>query len=93
MTQSAPLITLETFLNVGSGAVISWLVCWLCLPWWGYEPPAGTAAEITLLFFIVSFVRSWCWRWLFNAYDHERNEIVVLEVRHEDTKEGMHGIR
>ncbi|MEM7166014.1 MAG: hypothetical protein AAF581_11140 [Planctomycetota bacterium] len=62
------LITIETACNVGSGAIISWLVCWLCLPWWGYEPRAGSAAEITLLFFVVSFARSWLWRWGFDRW-------------------------
>ena len=57
----------EITLNIGSGFIIAWILTMLILPWFGFK--AVTVKDgfwITMIFTVVSIVRSYIWRRLFN---------------------------
>lgn len=58
---------LESCLNIGSGFVIS-LIVWsyLVVPVWGLQVNMVDNLNITALFTVVSVVRSYVWRRIFN---------------------------
>ena len=58
---------IETFLNIGSGFLLSWAL-WLFVaaPLWGIETNLTESASLTGLFTIVSVIRSYAWRRAFN---------------------------
>jgi|ETNvirenome_6_85_1030632.scaffolds.fasta_scaffold01161_7 uncharacterized membrane protein (DUF485 family) len=59
--------TIETFLNVGSGAFISWLITITFLPWYlGVDISPHIAFDLTIIYTFVSMVRSYVWRRVFN---------------------------
>jgi membrane protein implicated in regulation of membrane protease activity len=75
MTQSKLESHIETAANMGSGMVVSWLV-WMYivapLVNAGYVEvgPAGSAATVTCIFTVTSYIRSYVWRRFFNARLH-----------------------
>lgn len=58
---------LESFLNVVTGFVVAWTVTVYLLPVYGYEVSTGEAWEITMVFTVVSVIRSYLWRRFFNG--------------------------
>jgi hypothetical protein len=65
VTQSRKMSLLETTLNIGSGMVVAWFLTFFVLPLWGYAYAAHEALEITILYTVVSWLRSYAWRRLF----------------------------
>lgn len=53
---------LEAFANAAIGLLISWAVTFFLLPFWGLTPSAGQSAGITLVYFGISFARSYVLR-------------------------------
>jgi hypothetical protein len=53
---------LEAFANAAIGLLISWAVTFFLLPIWGLTPSAGQSAGITLVYFGISFARSYVLR-------------------------------
>ena len=62
---SITLDTLEAVSNALVGLVVSWLATWGVL---GYAPTS--AIGVTLMFFALSFARSWVLRALFRGLDN-----------------------
>lgn len=62
----------ETALNYFTGFVIALAITYWVLPFWGFEPSPSGAVEITMLYTVVSIIRSYAWRRLFN-WIHFRN--------------------
>ena len=58
---------IETTLNIGSGVAIAVLLTYYVLPVWGYQYSATQAVEITMLYTVVSWVRSFLWRRWFSG--------------------------
>ena len=56
----------ETVLNTLSGFIISWVMTLIVLPWFGSNITAGQGFIITVIYTIVSVIRSYFWRRLFN---------------------------
>lgn len=54
---------LEALCNAAVGLIVSWAATWLVL---GYAPTQAVA--VTLMFFALSFTRSWAIRALFRRY-------------------------
>ena len=69
--QSRKHSILETVLNTLSGFIISWIMTLLVLPLFGFNVTAGQGFTITVIYTIVSVVRSYFWRRLFNRL-HKR---------------------
>lgn len=58
---------IEAGLNIGSGFFLS-LVVWIYIvvPWWNLKVTSADNLNITLLFTVISIVRSYVWRRVFN---------------------------
>lgn len=60
---------LETTLNIGSGFIVAMLVWQLiAAPLFGYEVTLYDNFWLTMIFTVVSVIRSYFWRRLFNYY-------------------------
>jgi hypothetical protein len=57
---------IETALNTASGFAISWLMTTWVLPLYGFQVSTGQGFQITVIFTIVSVLRSYFWRRTFN---------------------------
>lgn len=66
MSQSRRMSLIEASLNTASGFVVSLIVWQLLCGWLGIPMPLGRNLEITGIFTVVSIVRSYLWRRLFN---------------------------
>lgn len=64
--QSKKHSILESVANTIIGLVVSYLVQLLVFPLYGIKISHSTNIQITLIFFIVSFTRSYCLRRAFN---------------------------
>ena len=67
--QSKRASLFESVVNVGVGFLVS-LVVWtyIVVPLWHLPVTMGENLQITLLFTVVSVVRSYVWRRIFNHY-------------------------
>lgn len=64
---------LEALLNIGSGFALSWAVwVWVAGPLFEIQTDARQGFWITVLFTVVSVVRSYCWRRAFNYWRYHR---------------------
>lgn len=65
-SQSRRASFVEASLNTASGFVVSLILWhWVC-QWYGIPMPIETNLEITGIFTVVSVIRSYLWRRLFN---------------------------
>lgn len=80
MTQSKLESAIETFFNIGSGFVISYLM-WLYVvsPVFGIPASHTQTFGITVLFTVTSVLRSYVWRRYFNARLHKRVHALVTK--------------
>ena len=62
---------IEVFLNIGTGFIISWILTLMVLPMFGFPVQKGQAFFITTIYTVVSVVRSYFWRRVFNKL-HKR---------------------
>jgi hypothetical protein len=58
---------LEVLLNTASGFLTSLVTQWLVFPLFNLRPSIGENVALTTIFTVVSIVRSYFWRRLFNA--------------------------
>lgn len=58
---------LEALLNTASGFLTSLLTQWVVFPWFQFYPSLHENLTITAIFTVVSIVRSYVWRRIFNA--------------------------
>lgn len=65
---------LETILNTASGFAVSWAMTLLVLPWFGFKASYSQGFSITVIFTVVSVVRSYFWRRLFNRFQRIKEE-------------------
>lgn len=56
------MIATEALCNAVIGLLVSWAVTFFLLPLWGLTPSAGQSAGITLVYFGISFARSYVLR-------------------------------
>lgn len=64
--QSRKHSLLEALLNTSTGFVTSLLTQWLVFPWFNLHPSLQENLSLTAIFTIVSIVRSYVWRRIFN---------------------------
>jgi hypothetical protein len=65
--QTKSMSLIEQICNVGSGFIISLLVWqYIICPIWHIERGSGDGVQITLVFTVVSVVRGYLWRRIFN---------------------------
>jgi len=62
----------ESFIDVGSGFILSLLIQIIIFPWFGLHPTIWDSIHITLIFTVVSIIRSALWRKYFRNKIHER---------------------
>lgn len=53
---------LEAFTSTAAGFAVSWVLTFWVLPLWGFAPSAGQALQITAVYTVASFLRSWAVR-------------------------------
>lgn len=70
--QSRKHSLLEALLNTASGFITSLLTQWLVFPWFNFSPSLRENLSITAIFTIVSIVRSYVWRRIFNHLQSTR---------------------
>lgn len=80
MTQTKLESSIETFFNIGSGFILSFLM-WIFVvgPLFGIPTYASQSFWITVLFTITSVLRSYVWRRYFNARLHKRVHAMLTE--------------
>jgi uncharacterized membrane protein YbjE (DUF340 family) len=64
--QSRRMSALETMANLTVGIIISWLLGYFLLPYWGFEQTASAATTVTLVYTVASVIRSYTIRRVFN---------------------------
>lgn len=75
MRQSKLESAIEALLNIGSGFVVAMLVWQLvAAPLWGYEVTLLDNLGLTTLFTVVSLVRSYIWRRIFEGRIRRRRQ-------------------
>ena len=57
---------LEAWANIAVGFAINWAANMIVLPWFGFHVTASTAFHIGLVFTVISLVRSYVLRRVFN---------------------------
>jgi hypothetical protein len=55
----------ESFIDVGSGFILALLIQIFIFPFFDLHPDIQTGLKISLIFTIVSILRSWFWRTVF----------------------------
>jgi len=65
----------ETFIDVGSGLILSTLIQLFIFPFFGMYPTVMESFHIALIFTVISICRSWCWRTIFGRNKHKLNNI------------------
>ena len=56
----------ETFIDVGSGLILSTLIQLLIFPFFDLYPTVWESFNIAIIFTIISMIRSWIWRTIFS---------------------------
>ena len=62
----------EAVTNVGIGIVVAWAVTFAVFPLFDYEPTVVKSLYISLIFTVVSLVRSYVLRRVFNGIAHRK---------------------
>jgi hypothetical protein len=68
---------IEASLNIGSGFILSMCVYQLVMPMFGYPVTLVDNLGITSIFTVVSVVRSYVWRRIFNAKHRAVDHLLV----------------
>ncbi|MGZ8364791.1 MAG: DUF7220 family protein [Nitrospira sp.] len=63
---------LEAVLNTASGMILSFVTAWLIYPLYGFHPSVAENVSIVAIFTVISVLRSYVWRRLFNWFHHGR---------------------
>lgn len=72
--QTRLMSCIEQICNVGSGFVTAMLVWrFFVVPYLGISPQIGTNIKVTFVFTVVSIIRGYCWRRIFN-WMHRRDK-------------------
>tara|TARA_R110000803_G_scaffold35580_1_gene76862 strand:+ start:1187 stop:1402 length:216 start_codon:yes stop_codon:yes gene_type:complete len=69
MAQSKKHSTIETFTNTFTGTAISYCTTVFVLPYWGYNVSWTDGIEISVLFTLLSLIRGYIVRRIFNKGD------------------------
>ena len=56
---------IETFIDVGSGLILSTLIQLLIFPFFDLYPTVWESFNIAIIFTVISMIRSWIWRTIF----------------------------
>jgi hypothetical protein len=59
---------LEACLNTATGFVISYAAGWIVFPWFGFAWTPEKGLGLTLIFTVISVIRSYAWRRIFNRH-------------------------
>jgi membrane protein CcdC involved in cytochrome C biogenesis len=57
----------ETFIDVGSGLILSTLIQMFIFPFFDLHPTILESFHIAVIFTIISMMRSWFWRTIFSS--------------------------
>ncbi len=71
--QSWLLSAVEAVSGNAVGFCIAWATNFLVLPWFGYYPDALQAFELTAIFTVISVIRVFIWRRMFNWYERQKS--------------------
>lgn len=66
MMQARLWSLVEVLLNVGSGFILAWVMVQVVYDFYGLPLPHSDGFTITVIFTVVSMLRSYFWRRLFN---------------------------
>lgn len=65
MKQTRFMSLVEILTNLGTGFLLASMINHLVLPLWGYNIPIGESFQIAFLFTVVSIIRSYMFRRIF----------------------------
>jgi hypothetical protein len=68
MSQSRRHSALETIASTAVGFGVSWLATIIVLPWFGFEVHVGPAFGITCIYTVLSLLRGYVLRRIFNGW-------------------------
>lgn len=66
MSQTRTQSAIETVASTAIGFVIAYAATHIVLPWFGFDVTHSQSFWITVIFTVISLVRGWCVRRLFN---------------------------
>lgn len=72
MSQTKLQSAIETFASTGIGFVIAYIASYTVLPMFGHHVTHGQNFWITVIFTVISLIRGWCVRRLFNRLHGSR---------------------
>ena len=74
--QTRLISLIEAMLNTASGFIISWIMTFTVIPLFGYNVTISEGFGITVIYTVVSLVRSYLWRRYFNGILTNMREIT-----------------
>ena len=69
---------IETFIDVGSGLILSTLIQLFIFPFFGMYPTVLESFHIAVIFTLVSICRSWCWRTIF---ENKKRQLKLQRIK------------
>ena len=66
---------IEVFSNILCGFLISWMIFPPVMSWFGFDIDVTKAAGVTAIYTIVSVIRSYLWRRVFNWIGIKRSNL------------------
>ncbi len=65
---------IEAITNTASGFIISNLIAYFILPWWGFHRSVTASIEVTIIFTVVSIARNFAVRSVFDKINRRKND-------------------
>lgn len=70
--QSRTMSAIEITTNYTLGFGLAWMLAYYVLPFWGFQGSAKAATEATAIFTLVSILRSYACRRIFNKWHQKK---------------------
>jgi hypothetical protein len=61
----------EVTMNIFTGFIVSWILTYYLMLWFGYSMTVSRAWSITSIYTVVSIIRSYFWRRIFNKFERK----------------------
>lgn len=89
MSQSKKHSKLESLANSVIGLLVSYITQLMIFPLFGIHVSHGTNGVITLIFFLISFTRSYLVRRWFNSINERQRSLIITNQEIREPKTGV----